>query len=137
MAMRTLAERLQAVLSTIVATMDDLLDASTIDYVPDRMEFDLASPTGKLILVMGARGGVGATTMAVRIASGLAEHPPRPVLLVDLDLQFGDAVLQLDATPSHALREALEKGEIELRYEAGEGSFSAWYFDHRLPIAPD
>src|SRR5271156_116027 len=33
--------------------------------------------------------------------------------------------------------EALEKGEIELRYDAGEGSFSAWYFEHRLPIAPD
>ena len=32
--------------------------------------------------------------------------------------------------------EALEKGDIELRYEAGEGSFSAWYFEHRLPIAP-
>jgi (1->4)-alpha-D-glucan 1-alpha-D-glucosylmutase len=32
--------------------------------------------------------------------------------------------------------EALEKGEIELRYDAGEGSFSAWYFEHRLPIAP-
>jgi (1->4)-alpha-D-glucan 1-alpha-D-glucosylmutase len=33
--------------------------------------------------------------------------------------------------------EALEKGEIELRYDASEGSFSAWYFQHRLPIAPE
>src|SRR6201994_1092379 len=33
--------------------------------------------------------------------------------------------------------EALEKGEIELRYDAGQGSFSAWYYEHRLPIAPD
>jgi (1->4)-alpha-D-glucan 1-alpha-D-glucosylmutase len=33
--------------------------------------------------------------------------------------------------------EALEKGEIELRYDSGEGSFSAWYFEHRLPIAPE
>src|SRR6202049_4764992 len=32
---------------------------------------------------------------------------------------------------------ALEKGEIELRYDPGEGSFSAWYFEHRLPIAPE
>jgi (1->4)-alpha-D-glucan 1-alpha-D-glucosylmutase len=32
---------------------------------------------------------------------------------------------------------ALESGEIELRYEPGEGSFSAWYFEHRLPIAPE
>lgn len=33
--------------------------------------------------------------------------------------------------------EALEKGEIELRYDPNEGSFSAWYFEHRLPIAPE
>ncbi|MHC2468596.1 malto-oligosyltrehalose synthase [Bradyrhizobium embrapense] len=33
--------------------------------------------------------------------------------------------------------QALERGEIALRYEATEGSFSAWYFEHRLPIAPE
>ncbi|MCA6118419.1 malto-oligosyltrehalose synthase [Bradyrhizobium sp. WSM 1738] len=33
--------------------------------------------------------------------------------------------------------QALESGEIELRYDAGEGSFSAWYYEHRLPIAPE
>jgi (1->4)-alpha-D-glucan 1-alpha-D-glucosylmutase len=33
--------------------------------------------------------------------------------------------------------QALERGEIELRYEANQGSFSAWYFEHRLPIAPE
>jgi (1->4)-alpha-D-glucan 1-alpha-D-glucosylmutase len=33
--------------------------------------------------------------------------------------------------------EALEKGEIELHYDAVEGGFSAWYFEHRLPIAPE
>jgi (1->4)-alpha-D-glucan 1-alpha-D-glucosylmutase len=32
---------------------------------------------------------------------------------------------------------ALERGDIELRYDAAEGSFSAWYFDHRLPIRPN
>jgi (1->4)-alpha-D-glucan 1-alpha-D-glucosylmutase len=33
--------------------------------------------------------------------------------------------------------EALERGEIELRYDPDEGSFSCWYFEHRLPIAPE
>ncbi|MDP3692518.1 malto-oligosyltrehalose synthase [Bradyrhizobium sp.] len=33
--------------------------------------------------------------------------------------------------------QALEGGEIELRYDPDEGSFSAWYFEHRLPIAPE
>jgi (1->4)-alpha-D-glucan 1-alpha-D-glucosylmutase len=33
--------------------------------------------------------------------------------------------------------EALERGEIELRYDENEGGFSCWYFEHRLPIAPE
>jgi (1->4)-alpha-D-glucan 1-alpha-D-glucosylmutase len=33
--------------------------------------------------------------------------------------------------------ETLENGEIELKYDAGEGTFSAWYYDHRLPIRPN
>ena len=32
--------------------------------------------------------------------------------------------------------EALDKGEIELRYHVNEGSFSAHYYEHRLPITP-
>ena len=33
--------------------------------------------------------------------------------------------------------ESLEGGEIALRYDAREGSFSAWYYQHRLPIGPN
>ena len=32
--------------------------------------------------------------------------------------------------------ETLAAGEIELRFDPHDGSFSAWYFDHRLPITP-
>src|SRR5262249_24687318 len=28
-------------------------------------------------------------------------------------------------------------GKIELRFDPQEGSFSAWYYEHRLPIAPE
>ena len=30
----------------------------------------------------------------------------------------------------------LENGEIALRFNLEEGSFSAWYYDHRFPISP-
>ena len=32
--------------------------------------------------------------------------------------------------------DAMTAGEIALKYDADEGSFSAWYFDHRFPINP-
>jgi (1->4)-alpha-D-glucan 1-alpha-D-glucosylmutase len=42
-------------------------------------------------------------------------------------------LLPLLGRPYH---EALAAGEIELKFDPAEGSFSAWYFEHRLPIAP-
>ncbi len=30
----------------------------------------------------------------------------------------------------------LERGEITLNFDPAEGSFSAWYFDHRFPVSP-
>jgi (1->4)-alpha-D-glucan 1-alpha-D-glucosylmutase len=32
--------------------------------------------------------------------------------------------------------DVLESGELDLRYDAQEGSFSVWYFEHRLPVEP-
>lgn len=67
--------------------------------------------TGRLTFMLGVRGGVGATTIAVNAAWNLAEGRRRRSLLLDLDLLGGDAALQLDTAPSHALREALEHPE--------------------------
>ncbi len=69
------------------------------------------SGTGRLTCLLGVRGGVGATTIAVHAAWNLAEGRRRRTLLLDLDLLGGDASLLLDATPTHALREALEHPE--------------------------
>jgi pilus assembly protein CpaE len=64
--------------------------------------------TGKLIIVLGVRGGVGTTTVAVNAAWYFSEVRERRVALFDPDLQSGDAALQLDVAPNHALREALD-----------------------------
>ncbi len=70
-----------------------------------------ASATGKLVFVLGVCGGAGATTVAVATAWHVAETHKRRVALLDLDLQFGSAALQLGAGPGHALREALDHPE--------------------------
>lgn len=62
---------------------------------------------GRLVAVVGARGGVGATTLAIHLASYLANHQNRRVVLVDLDLQTGDCALALNLKPTPGLREAL------------------------------
>ncbi|WP_088344427.1 MULTISPECIES: cellulose synthase operon protein YhjQ/BcsQ [Rhodomicrobium] len=67
--------------------------------------------TGKLIFVLGVRGGVGSTTIATNTAWYFAEARRRHTMLLDLDLQNGDAALQLDSVPSNALRDAFENPE--------------------------
>ncbi|MGO4386981.1 malto-oligosyltrehalose synthase [Microvirga sp. 2YAF29] len=32
--------------------------------------------------------------------------------------------------------EALEKGELQLRFDENEGSFSVWHWEHRFPVCP-
>jgi pilus assembly protein CpaE len=66
---------------------------------------------GKLVAVLGARGGAGSTSIATSVAWLIAQERRRRVALVDLDLQFGTVALSLDLEPSHGLRDALENPE--------------------------
>jgi pilus assembly protein CpaE len=65
------------------------------------------APLGKLVLTIGARGGVGATTIATNGAWMLAEEFGQKVALVDLDLQFGSTALALDVVPAGGMIETL------------------------------
>jgi len=61
---------------------------------------------GKFVAVAGARGGVGATTVAVHLALNLANQRSRRVVLLDLDLYSGACALALNVKPTPGLREA-------------------------------
>lgn len=68
-----------------------------------------ASPEEKArIAVIGSRGGVGASTLAVNLAWILGEERKYKTTLIDLDLEFGTIALSLDLEPTRGLREALE-----------------------------
>lgn len=65
---------------------------------------------GRTIAVVSPKGGVGKTTIAVNIAMGLTQELPGCVVLVDLDLQFGDVASTLGLEPSYFLENAVAKG---------------------------
>jgi pilus assembly protein CpaE len=67
--------------------------------------------TGKLVHVLGVRGGAGNTTVATRLAWHLSQVRKRRAIYVDFDLIAGDAALQFDVVAQHALSEALEHPE--------------------------
>jgi pilus assembly protein CpaE len=62
---------------------------------------------GKMISFVGARGGVGATTLACNLAWHLSHRQSRRVALVDLDLQHGDCALLFNINYTPGLRDAL------------------------------
>ena len=60
------------------------------------------------IAVMGTRGGVGATSIAISVACELAHERNVDTVLLDLDLLLGSVAISLDLEPSRGLREILE-----------------------------
>ena len=62
----------------------------------------------KIIAVIGTRGGVGASSLALNLASIYAEKK-LPTAILDLDPEFGTIPLMLDVEPSRGLMDALEK----------------------------
>jgi pilus assembly protein CpaE len=65
----------------------------------------------KIALVIGMRGGLGATTLTVNLAWAMAHKLDLKVGLLDLDMQFGTTALALDREPGRGMRAALENPE--------------------------
>ncbi|MDQ1059598.1 pilus assembly protein CpaE [Arthrobacter globiformis] len=62
---------------------------------------------GAIIGVFSPKGGVGKTTIATNLAVGLGQLAPMSVVLVDLDLQFGDVASGLYLNPEHTVTDAV------------------------------
>ena len=92
----------------IPPTDDMLIDALT----PPKVEVEAEETEDcRIISVVGARGGVGSTTVSVNMAWHLAHNFGQRTGLVDLDLHFGTCALSLDLLPGRGLRDALDNPE--------------------------
>lgn len=61
---------------------------------------------GRVVTVASPKGGVGKTTVTTNLAVGLALTAPDSVVLVDLDIHFGDVATALNLAPEYALPDA-------------------------------
>jgi pilus assembly protein CpaE len=62
---------------------------------------------GRIIAVMSPKGGVGKTTVTTNLAVGLGKIAPMSVVVLDLDLQFGDVASGLMLEPERTLADAV------------------------------
>ena len=68
---------------------------------------EISSPN-KHIVVMGAKGGVGTTTIAVNLAVQLAHLPNKRTVLLDFAQPLGFSQLQLNLSPQFTVQQAVE-----------------------------
>ena len=66
-----------------------------------------AEPLGRTVSVIGARGGVGASTVSHNLAWAIARNLSSQTVVVDLDLAFGTAGLDFNQDPPQGIAEAI------------------------------
>jgi pilus assembly protein CpaE len=65
------------------------------------------APVGRMIAVVGAKGGVGASTIAHNVAWAIARELALDSVVIDLDLAFGTAGLNYNQDPAQGVANAV------------------------------
>ena len=84
-----------------VGTLDVVRSICGLFSAPD------AKPVGRIIAVVGAKGGVGASTVAHNIAWSIARNLSLDSVVTDLDLAFGTAGLEYNQDPPQGIAAAV------------------------------
>ena len=66
-----------------------------------------AKPLGRIVAVVGAKGGVGASTVAHNLAWSLASVVEKATIIADFDLAFGTAGLDYNQDPPQSVADAV------------------------------
>src|SRR5919202_346989 len=75
---------------------------------------------GRIVTVFSPKGGTGKTVMSTNLASALAKFESKQTLLLDLDLQFGDAAIMLGIEPEKTIYDlVVAPGELDSEKLAG------------------
>ena len=86
---------------TPVGTLDIIRAVSRLFYAAD------AKPVGRTLAGVGAKGGVGASTVAHNIAFSIARDVKLDAVVADLDLPFGTAGLDFNQDPPQGIADAV------------------------------
>ena len=102
---------LDAMRAGVTEVVQEPVSGPDLRAAVDRVLGASAPPTeqGKVLAFVGAKGGVGTTTLAVNVAAALAGEPGASVLVTDLHITgHGDAALFLGVEPRFSVADALE-----------------------------
>ena len=77
-------------------------------FATEKQRYEEARSTGKLFCITSAKGGSGATSLSINLATALADAHKARVALVDLNSPVGDAVAHLNLKPQYTVTDALD-----------------------------
>lgn len=106
----------EAVLKVVRAGAREFLDSPPSEediraalgrYHGEKRQEEETQQPGKIYCVIGAKGGVGTTTVTVNLASALAQLPTTDVAVLDLVYPVGDAATFLDIRSKFTVFDAL------------------------------
>ncbi|MBV8599581.1 MAG: AAA family ATPase, partial [Actinobacteria bacterium] len=76
--------------------------------------------TGRVVTIFSPKGGTGKTAVATNLAAALAKRENARTLLLDLDLQFGDAAIVYGIEPDRTIYDlVVAPGELDAEKLAG------------------
>jgi len=79
-----------------------------------------AGSTGRVVTIFSPKGGTGKTAVATNLAAALAKRENARTLLLDLDLQFGDAAIVYGIEPERTIYDlVVAPGELDAEKLAG------------------
>jgi pilus assembly protein CpaE len=92
-------------------------------------------PGGRVLTVIGQKGGVGKTTISINLAATLARETKGSVLVIDFDTAFGDVGLSLDLHGAYtAARAARDLGVVDV--EGFKSTLAEHYSGAHVLAAP-
>lgn len=106
-------ESWRAGLLSLAQTTTDL-SYSAADLKSGRSETSAKpKPVGRLITLLPAQGGSGASTTALHVAEAIARNSAENVLLIDYDFHSGTTAFRLGLQPQGALDDLLGTGSVD------------------------
>jgi pilus assembly protein CpaE len=116
----------------------EALDAEVADVIPlpqltenivfairkacqaERRSVGTSGRTGRVVTVFSPKGGIGKTVVSTNLAVSFAKYHKTRTLLLDLDLQFGDAAIMLGIEPEKTIYDlVVAPGELDTEKLAG------------------
>jgi pilus assembly protein CpaE len=109
----------------------DVADVLLLPQLPENVVFSIrkacvagktsqSGEQGRIVTVFSPKGGTGKTVMSTNLATAFAKFGGKRTLLLDLDLQFGDAAIMLGIEPDKTIYDlVVAPGELDPEKLAG------------------